>query len=290
MEWLDNKDSHLTAINREKPSFPLNYLLDKQRVVGTILDYGCGLGKDVEYLKQHGFDIEGYDKFYQPDLPSQKYDTILCTYVLNVLLQEQQSEVLAHVSELLNENGKAYFTVRRDIVKEGFRKHKNSKIRTYQTNVKLPFKSIFSNRYCEIYEYIHYNQINDKNSSCIFCSPRANTVLLSEMATVYSLYDKFPVSRGHALILPKRHTLNYFELSTKEQRAVWIMVNRVKDILTREFQPDGFNVGFNVNEAGGQTVFHTHVHVIPRYKNDTMNPRGGVRKVIPDKADYIQTS
>ena len=75
-------------------------------------------------------------------------------------------------------------------------------------------------------------------------------------------------------------------MTDKEKTACQIMVERVKTILEKKYQPDGFNIGFNMNEAAGQTVFHTHIHIIPRYKGDVENPRGGIRNVIPGMGDY----
>lgn len=91
---------------------------------------------------------------------------------------------------------------------------------------------------------------------------------------------------GHALIVPKRHTESYFDLSIHEQRALWLLVNRCKTIIEKRYHPDGFNIGINVGEPAGQTIFHVHIHLIPRYKGDVEKPRGGVRGVIPDKQDY----
>lgn len=282
-----NPYSHLTAKERDGVSFPTRWLTKNNLIQQKTLDFGCGFGKDVEFLNSINIDTIGYDKFYFPDYPTEKYDTIICNYVLNVLLPEEQSEVIMSVSELLNPLGKAYFTVRRDVTFKGFRTHKIHQKKTYQCNVVLPFKSIFKNEYCEIYEYQHYNQIY-KESECIFCKTDAAYTLVSELATIYSIYDKYPVSEGHTLVIPKRHSNTYFDLQLKEQIALWIMVNRVKKILTQKFKPDGFNVGFNVSESGGQTIFHTHIHVIPRYKNDVPNPKGGIRNVIPEKADYTK--
>ena len=104
---------------------------------------------------------------------------------------------------------------------------------------------------------------------------------------VLRLITKVPVvSDGHALIIPKRHTRNYFELNSSEQFEIWQVSKRVKDIISKRFKPDGFNIGFNMEEAGDQTVFHTHIHIIPRYKGDVVNPRGGIRNVIIGKGIY----
>jgi diadenosine tetraphosphate (Ap4A) HIT family hydrolase len=256
-------------------------------LTGEVLDFGCGFGKDVELLKAKGINISGYDKHYFREYPQKKFDTIICLYVLNVLLPEEQATVLLELSQLVKPTGHAYFAVRRDLRFEGFRTHKIHQKPTFQCNVKLPFKSIFRNENCEIYEFQHFNQIKHReNHDCPFCNPGKERELIAETATAYAIFDKFPVTDGHVLIIPKNHTASYFELSFKEQSACWFMLNFVKDILVERFNPDGFNVGINVNKTAGQTISHVHIHLIPRYKDDVENPEGGVRGVIPDKKYY----
>lgn len=282
-----NPNSHLTAIERTSLSYPARILLNQKKIKGKVLDFGCGIGKDVELLKNEGFDITGYDPFYFPTFPTEKYDTILCFYVLNVLLPEEQAEVLMNVSSLLKPNGKAFFAVRRDIQHEGFRIHKIHKKETYQCLIRLGYLSIYKNENCEIYEYQHYTVLNKGNVDLSpFLIGEDTRELIVETATVFSFYDKFPVSEGHALIVPKRLVSNYFDLTLKEQTACWIVVNKLKNILQEKFRPDGFNIGININEDAGQTISHCHIHIIPRYKNDVENPRGGIRGVIPSKKDY----
>lgn len=280
-----NPNSHLTAKERDKASFPTKWLFDNRFLKGRLLDFGSGFGKDTEFLKHNGLIVSAYDPFYSPEYPIDKFDTIICQYVLNVLLPEEQSQVLMSVSELLKPNGRAYFSVRRDLKRTGFRKHFVHKVDTYQSNVVLPYKSIFKNNYCEIYEYQHYNQINNGLDG-VFENPGPDSELITELATVYSIFDKYPVSKGHALVIPKRKSLSYFDCTDKEKKAIWIMVDRVKKILDDRFKPDGYNIGFNTNEAAGQTVFHTHVHIVPRYNGDVDNPRGGIRNIIPGKGDW----
>jgi diadenosine tetraphosphate (Ap4A) HIT family hydrolase len=284
---IQNPYNHLTAKEREFLSFPAKQLLQRKLLIGEVLDFGCGFGKDVELLKQKEISISGYDKYYFPEYPAEKFDTIICFYVLNVLLPEEQTLVLMEVSQLLKPTGKAYFAVRRDVKKEGFRAHFVHQKPTYQCNVVLNFKSIFKNENCEIYEYQHFNQIeHSANENCPFCNPDSERELLLESATAYALLDKFPVNPGHTLIIPKRHTANYFDLSFKEQSACWFMVNKAKEVLQNRFNPDGFNVGININESAGQTVSHVHIHIIPRFSGDVDEPRGGVRGVIPEKRNY----
>lgn len=287
MDYLKPKNefSHLTAKERDRESFPTRFLFRKGLIKGSVLDFGCGYGADVDYLKREGMDVIGFDSHYAPHYPEKKFDTIICQYVLNVLLPEEQALVLMSVSELLKEGGKAYFTVRRDLRFEGFRIHKLHKKPTFQCKVKLPFKSILANDFCEIYEYQHYHLVKDWDG-CIFCSPSKQRAIIVELPLAYAIFDKYPVSEGHSLIIPKRHCQDYFDLSLEQQKACWLVVNRVKKILQERYQPDGFNVGINVGESAGQTVPHVHIHLIPRYKGDTPKPEGGIRHCIPDKGYY----
>jgi diadenosine tetraphosphate (Ap4A) HIT family hydrolase len=282
-----NLNSHLTAKERDILSFPAKILFNKNLLDGDVLDFGCGFGSDVKLLKAKGKNIVGYDKFHFPEYPTKKFDTIICFYILNVLLPEEQATVLMELSQLVKPNGKVYIAVRRDLQYEGFRMHKLHQKKTYQCNVILNSKSFFKNENCEIYEYQHYNQLDrNQNPDCPFCNSDSESELIVESATAYAIYDKFPVNEGHALIIPKRHCANYFELSFKEQAACIFMLNKVKEIVSDKFNPDGFNIGINVGEKAGQTVHHVHIHLIPRYNGDVEDPRGGVRGVISDKQKY----
>lgn len=282
-----NEFTHLTAKERNTISFPARILLERNLLVGDTLDYGCGLGSDVTLLKEKGVKITGYNPYYVPEKPTGKYDTIICFYVLNVLMQEEQSDVIMEISALLKPNGKAYFAVRRDITYEGFRTHKIHQKPTYQCNVKLPFSSMFLNDSCEIYVYQHYTSVHASNTKVSpFFNDDQPRDLIYESGTTFAFYDKYPVSLGHALIVPKRLIANYFDLSIKEQMACWMMVNKVKTHLQIRFNPDGFNIGINIQEAAGQSIPHCHIHVIPRYTGDVESPRGGVRGVIPGKQNY----
>lgn len=282
-----NPNSHLTAKERDTLSFPAKILLNKSLLVGDVLDFGCGFGSDVKLLQEKGIKIEGYDKHYFPDYPKKKFDTIICFYVLNVLMPEEQASVLMELSQLIKPTGNVYIAVRRDLQYEGFRMHKIHQKKTYQCNVILNSKSFFKNENCEIYKYQHYNQLQrSENPNCPFCNPEAERELIVESATAYAIYDKFPVNDGHALIIPKRHIEDYFDLTFKEQAACMFMLNKVKEIVSDRLKPNGYNVGINVGEKAGQTINHVHIHIIPRYNGDVEDPRGGVRGVIPDKQKY----
>ncbi|QLE57578.1 HIT family protein [Nostoc sp. TCL26-01] len=281
MKQDKNQFSHLTAIERTYLSFPVQFLLTQNLLQGTVLDFGCGFGNDVKLLQQRGYDITGYDPYYFPQYPHQRFDTIICSYVLNVLFPEEQANVLMAVSHLLKPGGKAYYVVRRDIKKEGFREHYVHKKPTYQCIVKLPFPSIYLDDNREIYKYIHYNYQRNSSNYCIFCNPRKSLKLLTESATAYAIFDGYPVSKGHVLVIPKRHVSNYFELPFKEQSACWLMVNKVQELLKTEFAPEGFNVGMNIHRAAGQNIMHASIHIIPRYQGDTVSSKSGMRSVIP---------
>lgn len=105
----------------------------------------------------------------------------------------------------------------------------------------------------------------------------------------FAIYDRFPVSTGHVLVITRRVVPTYFECTVAEQAAVMELVAEVKKLLDERLdpKPDGYNVGFNAGAAAGQTVPHVHVHVIPRYSGDMPDPRGGVRHVIPEKGNYL---
>ena len=98
--------------------------------------------------------------------------------------------------------------------------------------------------------------------------------------------DRYPVSPGHTLIVPQRAVPTVFDCTADEIAAVWRLLEDCKKAIDTEFTPDGYNIGINCGAVAGQTIFHAHVHLIPRYCGDHPNPRGGVRHIIPGKGDY----
>ena len=102
----------------------------------------------------------------------------------------------------------------------------------------------------------------------------------------FAVYDKYPVAEGHTLVVPKKEIADLFELADEEYHACFDLVKQVRKILIDVYQPQGFNVGINNSPVAGQTIPHAHIHVIPRYKGDVKNPRGGIRNIIPEKGDY----
>ncbi|MGL6185835.1 MAG: HIT family protein [Clostridium chrysemydis] len=114
--------------------------------------------------------------------------------------------------------------------------------------------------------------------SCIFCEYSKEDYIV-ENELCFAIYDKFPVNEGHALIIPKRHFPNYFDATSEEIKAMYDLSHKVKEIIDEKYKPDGYNVGVNVDTAGGQTVMHLHMHIIPRFNGDIEDPRGGVRRI-----------
>ncbi|MFH1016788.1 MAG: HIT family protein [Pseudomonadota bacterium] len=123
-------------------------------------------------------------------------------------------------------------------------------------------------------------------SSCAFCDRLASNGFFVGNDLAAALWDSYPISPGHALIIPHRHEADFFALSKEEQAAIWALLPLVRIEVEKEHRPAAYNVGINVGKAAGQTVAHAHVHLIPRFKGDKEDPRGGVRWILPEKARY----
>jgi diadenosine tetraphosphate (Ap4A) HIT family hydrolase len=119
---------------------------------------------------------------------------------------------------------------------------------------------------------------------CIFC--RIDRALLATTKLSIAFFDGFAVSKGHTLVVPKRHVSTIWDLSAEEYVDVFNLVREVKEIIQIQFEPEGINVGANCGEAAGQTVLHAHIHIIHRYTGDVPNPRGGIRNIIPRQGGY----
>ncbi len=123
-------------------------------------------------------------------------------------------------------------------------------------------------------------------NDCPFCNPSEDRIFLRG-DQVLGLWDAYPVSPGHALLVPRRHMPTWFEATAAEQVALVGAINDAKAVIEKTHRPDGYNIGINCGAAAGQTVFHLHIHLIPRSQGDVGDPRGGVRHVIADKANYL---
>lgn len=112
--------------------------------------------------------------------------------------------------------------------------------------------------------------------NCPFCD-LSDKQVVAENGLAVAFLDKYPVNQGHLLIIPKRHVQDYFAATAEEINAIHELINEAREYLDKEFRPDGYNIGVNIGAPAGQTVFHLHFHIIPRYTGDVDNPRGGVR-------------
>jgi len=124
-----------------------------------------------------------------------------------------------------------------------------------------------------------------KEMNCVFCEELKNRAF-AENELAFAVLCGYPVNEGHTLIVPKRCFANFFDSTHEEKIAILDLLDRAKQILDKKHEPSAYNIGVNCGEDAGQTVFHLHVHLIPRYKGDMDDPRGGVRGVIPSKQKY----
>jgi ATP adenylyltransferase len=123
-------------------------------------------------------------------------------------------------------------------------------------------------------------------SDCLFCSIDKSRIIATN-GLAYAIRDGFPVTEGHTLVIPKRHVEDYFGLSQAELLACDDLLRTLKEQVQREDSSVvGFNIGMNAGKAAGQTIFHCHMHLIPRRIGDVAEPRGGVRHLIPGKGAY----
>jgi diadenosine tetraphosphate (Ap4A) HIT family hydrolase len=123
--------------------------------------------------------------------------------------------------------------------------------------------------------------------NCIFCEiNKTKSRIILENQHAFAISDQYPVSQGHTLIILKRHIASLFEATSEEISAIFHLTNQVRILLAMQYEPDGYNVGFNDLVAAGQSIPHCHMHIIPRYQGDVKDPRGGIRGVIPGKQNY----
>ncbi len=121
--------------------------------------------------------------------------------------------------------------------------------------------------------------------SCLFCNLNKDQLILENDLAV-AIMDKFPVNEGHMLFIPKRHFKTYFEATKEEVVALYDLLHEGKKYLDEKFNADGYNIGINIGEDAGQTIMHLHIHLIPRYKGDVEDPRGGIRHLKEQLVPY----
>ncbi len=126
-----------------------------------------------------------------------------------------------------------------------------------------------------------------RREDCLFCRLKSRQRYIAEYGQVFAVFDKFPVTRGHRLIIPKRHVADWFAMSSAERRdAESLLAELKRQVLREDPTVTGFNIGMNCGVSAGQTVMHAHIHLIPRRDGDVDDPRGGVRGCVPAKRVY----
>ena len=129
--------------------------------------------------------------------------------------------------------------------------------------------------------------MKEPTTVCPFCCPDIRIRIIAENSLCYLIEDKYPVTEGHSLVIPRRHVVDYFGMTSAEQVSANALLQQRKEQLEQsDSSIDGFNIGMNLGSAAGQTIFHSHIHLIPRRFGDIEDPTGGVRFVIPEKANY----
>ena len=121
---------------------------------------------------------------------------------------------------------------------------------------------------------------------CFFCKSINNKDFELENEYAVGRFDDFPVNKGHLEIITKRHVKDWWETTEEERIAIFNLLDEAKKIIDNKYNPDGYNIGMNLGEKAGQSIMHLHVHLIPRYNGDVLNPKGGVRGIIPNKQNY----
>ena len=122
--------------------------------------------------------------------------------------------------------------------------------------------------------------------NCFFCKSISKKDFEIENELAIARFDDFPVNNGHLEVIPKRHVKDWWDTTKEERIAIFNLLDEAKKIIDIKYKPDRYNIGMNLGKEAGQSVMHLHVHLIPRYKGDVENPRGGVRGVIPEKQNY----
>jgi chorismate mutase-like protein len=199
---------------------------------------------------------------------------------------EELADVLEVVYALAQEKGISLEEV------ENCRLHKRTLKGGFDKRIYNSFIDIEENNSAIEYylsKQAEYPEIHHNHTSCIFCQiakQERKGDVITQFKHCFVLKDQFPVSNGHILIIPHEHTLNWFTASDEIRLDIMHTLNMMKTQLDKEYQPDGYNIGANCGVFAGQTVMHLHVHLIPRYKGDMEDPKGGVRGVIPSKQKY----
>ncbi len=263
-----NKNSHhqqLSQYEIDSLSHPMQWLLEKNLLKGRILMYGADR-YEQSLLSEKGYNIMVHGRDYQPNHPTEQFDTIISIYLFNWLNNIEQNNVLLSVSRLLKHGGRAYFAVKHHFGFKNICLNEQHQIEQTISNVTLPFAKAFNSYIFDIYEFQHFNIANRHRSQCPYCSPQQQVILENEYS--YAILSNSPISKGHGLVIPKRHVASYFDLTVDEQIACQLTLNRLKKIIDEEYAPEGYSVNINMNALAVLRVDHVGIELVARYKAD----------------------
>ena len=261
----NNQHQLLSQYQLDSLSQPMQWLLKKHLLRGKILVYGSD-NYEQKLLSNLGYNIEVCGRDYRPNHPTEQFDTIISIYLFNWLDNIEQNNVLLSVSRLLKHGGKAYFAVKHHFGFKNICLNEQHQIEQTISNVTLPFAKAFNSYIFDIYEFQHFNIANRHRSQCPYCSPQQQVILENEYS--YAILSNSPISKGHGLVIPKRHVASYFDLTVDEQIACQLTLNRLKKIIDEEYAPDGYSVNINMNGLAEQRVEHVGMELVAGYEGD----------------------
>lgn len=241
-----------------------------------------------EILKQKGItapeeklDLEEYKKKLKEKLIIEAHEAE------NASSPEELTEELADLIEVVRALAESHGIPLEQIERKRLEKKQSKggfENRTYISHVEIEESNPAIQYY--VAKPDQYPPIHPPRPNCLFCQLKHDEERIIKFKHCYALKDDFPVSKGHTLIIPYEHTENWFTAREEVRADILKALHLLKDQLDKEYHPSGYNFGANCGEDSGQTVMHLHLHLIPRYKGDMENPKGGVRGVIPSKQKY----
>lgn len=253
--------SRLTALQRDRESFPARWLTLNRYLRGSVLDYGCGHGKDVEFYATHDLKAKGFDPHFFPDLPNTafSFDRITCTFVFNVLELYARNEAMMYISRLLKPKGRAYISVRRDIEQSGYRVVPGTQEIVHQANIFLPFTSILQDLNYEIYEFRPFTQLKKEDVDASTITPPLGYELLAESINAVAVTPKQKRFAQHFIVLPKRKVEGFNQLPLEEQAEV----HQLCDFVIREVFKDAdsaYNYSIQSGDKAGNKPLSLHIY------------------------------
>jgi diadenosine tetraphosphate (Ap4A) HIT family hydrolase/predicted house-cleaning noncanonical NTP pyrophosphatase (MazG superfamily) len=206
--------------------------------------------------------------------------------------EQEITEELADVLEIIHTLSNVYGISMEQIEEARIEKHRTEggfDLKIFNSHVEIEENNQAINYFVENSEQYPLIQPQEQPHNCLFCEYASGKKIVKIFETFthcYAIKDQFPVSMGHILIIPNEHTENWFTAREEVRQDMMKALHVLKDRLDLEYCPQGYNIGANCGQIAGQSVMHLHLHLIPRYKGDMEDPKGGVRGVIPSKQKY----